>query len=470
MPLGRRREGSYSRSAMATAERSARSAPSGPPHNLEAEASVLGAILLSDRTMYGLVIEDGLAPEDFYREQHRVVYAGMLGLYEASEPIDVLTVTEQLRKTGRLEGAGGEAAVASLAGSVPAAGNVRHYGQIVRENALLRRLLSTAQDIQGRVLRHDAAPRDLVEQAERAALEVAHDDRRQDFRSIEDILDVELDKLHRLSTEHTSLTGTPSGFKDLDELTGGFQPGNLVVIAARPSMGKSALVTNIAEHAALDHSRPVALFSLEMSEAELAMRFIASQARVKGEDLSKGRAEKRWPKIVEASNRLAAAPIYIDDTSDLGILELRAKARRLHSQAPGGLGVIIVDYLQLMRTDHRVDNRAEQVGHLSRGLKILARELDVPVIALSQLNRSVEQRTDKRPLLSDLRESGAIEQDADLVVFIYRDDYYNDDSEAQGQAELIISKHRNGPLGRVDPVFHSEYPKFISLARQQAAA
>jgi replicative DNA helicase len=235
-------------------------------------------------------------------------------------------------------------------------------------------------------------------------------------------------------------------------------------------MGKSCLVTNIAENAALDHDRPVALFSLEMSEAELAMRFIASQARVKGEDLSKGRAEKRWPKIVEATSRLAAAPIYVDDSSDLGILELRAKARRLHTQARDGLGLIIVDYLQLMRTDHRVDNRAEQVAHLSRGLKILARELDVPVIALSQLNRSVESRTDKRPLLSDLRESGAIEQDADLVMFIYRDDYYNEDSETPGQAELIISKHRNGPLGKVDLVFQAEYPRFVTLARREAAA
>jgi replicative DNA helicase len=452
---------------MATAERPHLAAP---PHNLEAEESVLGAILLSDKPLYQLVIEDDLVPEDFYREQHRVVYGAMREMYDEGEPIDALTVTERLRQAGRLEEAGGESGVASLGGSVPAAGHLRHYAQIVKENALMRRLLTTTHEIQGSVLRHEAAPRDLVEQAERAMLEVAHDDRKQDFRRIDDILHVELDKLHRLSTEHTSLTGTPSGFADLDNLTGGFQPGNLVVIAARPSMGKSCLVTNMAENAALGHDRQVALFSLEMSEAELAMRFVASQARVKGEDLSKGRAEKRWPKIVEATGRLAAAPIYVDDSSDLGILELRAKARRLHSQAKDGLGLIIVDYLQLMRTDLRVDNRAEQVGHLSRGLKILARELDVPVIALSQLNRGVEARTDKRPLLSDLRESGAIEQDADLVVFIYRDDYYNEDSETPGQAELIISKHRNGPLGKVDLVFQSEYPRFVTLARREAVA
>ena len=453
---------------MATAERPHVAAP---PHNIEAEASVLGAILLSDKTMYGLVIEDALVPEDFYREQHRVVYTAMREAYDEGEPIDALTVTERLRQRGRLEEAGGEAGVAALAGSVPAAGNLRHYAQIVKENALMRRLLTTTHAIQASVLAHEAAPRELVEQAERAMLEVAHDDRRQDFRRIDDILHGELDKLHRLSLEHTALTGVPSGFTDLDEKTGGFQPGNLVVIAARPSMGKSCLVTNIAENAALDHGRPVALFSLEMSEAELAMRFIASQARVKGEDLSKGRAEKRWPKIVEATSRLAAAPIYVDDSSDLSILELRAKARRLHAQADGGLGLIIVDYLQLMRTDLRVENRAEQVGHLSRGLKVLARELNVPVIALSQLNRGVEARTDKRPLLSDLRESGAIEQDSDLVIFIFRDEYYTkEESEHPGEAELLITKHRNGPLGTVRLVFQSEYPRFMTMARDRVAA
>jgi replicative DNA helicase len=453
---------------MATAERPALSAP---PHNIEAEVSVLGAILLSDKPMYQLVIEDALVPEDFYREQHRVIFAVMRELYDEGEPIDSLTVTERLRMGGRLEEAGGDAGVAALAGSVPAAGNLRHYAQIVKENALMRRLLTTAHGIQASVLGHEAAPRELVERAERAMLEVAHDDRRQDFRRIDDILNVEIDKLHRLSLEHTSLTGVPSGFDDLDNLTGGFQPGNLVVIAARPSMGKSCLVTNIAENAALGHAQPVALFSMEMSEAELAMRFIASQARVKGEDLSKGRAEKRWPKIVEATSRLASAPIYVDDSSDLGILELRAKARRLHAQAEGGLGVIIVDYLQLMRTDLRTENRAEQVGALSRGLKILARELNVPVLALSQLNRGVEARTDKRPLLSDLRESGAIEQDSDLVIFIYRDEYYNkEDSEHPGEAELLITKHRNGPLGTVRLVFQSEYPRFMTMARDRVAA
>jgi replicative DNA helicase len=391
-----------------------------PPHSLEAEQSVLGGILLSDRAMYGLVIEEGLKADDFYRERHRLIYESMLALYRESEPIVVLTVAEHLRSTGKLEEAGGKAAIDELTGGVPGLGGIRRYAQIVREHALMRRLLSTTYEIQASVLNHSAAPRDLVEQAERAMLEVAHDDRQKDFRTIDEILDDELRKMEKLSREGTSLTGTPSGFRDLDEITGGFQPGNLIVIAARPSMGKSALVTNIAENAAIDHGLPVALFSLEMSETELAQRFVASQGRIKGDELRKGRVpDSKWPKILQASAKLAAAPLFIDDSSDVGIIEIRAKARRLHQQQP--LGLIIIDYLQLMRPDGRVESRVQQVGEMSRGLKILARELNVPVIALSQLSRAVESRTDKRPILSDLRESGQIEQDADLVMFIYRD-------------------------------------------------
>ncbi|MBA2637107.1 MAG: replicative DNA helicase [Solirubrobacterales bacterium] len=435
-----------------------------PPHSLEAELSVLGAILLSERALYALVIEEGLRPDHFYRERHAAVYAAMLALYNDNEPVDVLTVTERLRVGGRLEAIGGDATVDALTGSVPAAANARQYARIVIERALLRRLLATAQDITVSVRERRAEPRELVEQAERAMLEVGHDDRQKDFRSVDEIIDEELDKLHRLSQQGTALTGTPSGFQDLDEITGGFQPGNLVVIAARPSMGKSALVTNIAENAALDHGAPVALFSLEMSESELAQRFVASQAKIKGEDLRKGRvAEHRWPKILEASQRLARAPVYVDDSSDVGILEIRAKARRLHQQH-GGLGLIIVDYLQLMRADGRIESRVQQVGDMSRGLKILARELEVPVIALSQLSRAVEQRHDKRPILSDLRESGAVEQDADVVIFIYREEYYDKETERQGLADLIISKHRNGALGDVELTFAKEYPKFLNYA------
>jgi len=442
-----------------------------PPHNLEAEQSVLGAILLADTTLYGLVINEGLKPEHFYREQHATIYRAMLRLYEESREIDVLTVTEELKQTGELEQVGGPAMVDALAGAAPAAGNVREYARIVQSNALLRRLLTTTQQIQANVWNHEAPARELVEWAERDILEVAHDDRQKDFRAVGEVLHDEMDKLHRLSLEHTALTGTPSGFKDLHEITGGFQPGNLIILAARPSMGNSALVTNIAENAALEHGKPVALFSLEMSEAELAQRFVASQARIRGEELRKGRvAENRWPKILEACQRLSDAPLYVDDSSDIGILELRAKARRLHQQNPGGLGMIIVDYLQLMRPDGRIESRVEQVGQMSRGLKILARELEVPVIALSQLSRAVESRTDKRPILSDLRESGQIEQDADLVMFIYREEYYDRESEREGEADIIIAKHRNGALGDVVLTFQKEYPKFMNFAGDRFGA
>jgi replicative DNA helicase len=444
------------------------SGPVTPPHNLDAEQSVLGSILLSDRALYALVIEEGLMAEDFYRERHGLIYQAMRDLYNESEPVDVLTVTDRLRQQGNLEAAGGPAAVDELTGVVPAAGHARRYAQIVRENALMRRLLKASFEIQESVFGHQAAPRELVEQAEKAMLEVARDDRRKDFRTIEEVLHVEIDKLHKLSTESTSLTGTPSGFKDLDEITGGFQPGNLIIIAARPAMGKSALVCNMAENAALQHGKGVALFSLEMAESELAQRFVASQARIKGDELRKGRvAEKRWPKILEASQRLAAAPLWVDDSSDVGMLEIRAKARRLASQTD--LGLIIIDYLQLLRTDSRYDNRVTAVGELSRGLKILARELEVPVIALSQLSRAVESRSPKKPQLSDLRESGNLEQDADLVMFIYREDYYEPDSERPGEADLIIAKHRNGATDDVRLTFQKEYPKFMNYAGERYA-
>ena len=456
---------------MSAAPNSATNGAAAPPHNLEAEQSVLGAILLTDRPMYALVIEEGLRPDDFYRDRHRLIYEAMLALYSESAPVDVLTVSDRLRQTGRLEEAGGPRRWTSSRDSFPPP----RTPAATRRSCARTRCCAACSPRPTRsrpaCWATRAAPRELVEQAEKAMLEVARDDRQQDFRSIEDILGHELDKLHRLSKEGTSLTGTPSGFKDLDELTGGFQRGNLVIIAARPAMGKSSLVANIAENAAVEHGKSVALFSLEMSEAELAQRFVASQARIKGEELRKGRvAETRWPKIVAASQRLAAAPLWVDDSSDIGMLEIRAKARRLHNQAPGGLGLIIVDYLQLLRTDSRHESRVTAVGELSRGLKILARELDVPVIALSQLSRAVESRSPKIPQLSDLRESGNVEQDADLVVFIYREEYYEQDSERIGEADLIIAKHRNGAVGTVTLTFQKEYPKFMNYAGDRYAA
>jgi replicative DNA helicase len=443
-----------------------------PPHNLEAEKSVLGAVLLDERHLYGLVIDEGLKAEHFFRDQYGAVFEAMLELYNGDRKIDHLTVAETLRQTGKLEEVGGPETIDELAGWVPAAGHAREYGRIVRDNAQMRALLSTAYEIQASVLSREAPTRELVERAEQAVLEVAHDDRQKTFRSIAEILDEETEKLHRLSVAKTPLTGTPSGFKDLDEITGGFQPGNLIILAARPSMGKSALVSNIAENAVLE-GRPVALFSLEMSESELAQRFVASQARIRGEELRKGRvAEDRWGKILEACRRLSEAPLFVDDSSDIGVLEIRAKARRLHHKLDGGLGLIMVDYLQLMRADHRTESRVEQVGQMSRGLKGLARELEVPVIALSQLSRAVEQRGgEKKPILSDLRESGQIEQYADLVMLIYREEYYEkENSERPGEADIIIAKHRNGPTGDVVLTFQKEYPKFMNYAGERFGA
>jgi len=438
-----------------------------PPQNVEAETSVLGAILLTEQALDGVLLEVGLRPDDFYRPRHQLVFASMIRLKEKAEPeaVDALTVCDDLRRSGELETAGGEAYVHSLPTLVPAVGNVLHYARIVKEYALLRRLLAATREIQEEVVTHGGSPRELIERAESKMFQIGHEGGSGEMRSIETVLHEEIDKLEELSRKDIGLTGTPSGFLDLDNITGGFQPGNLIVLAARPSMGKSALATNIAENAAVKFDRPVALFSLEMSETELAHRFIASQARLSSDELRKGRVKgDRWPKVLKAVEKLARAPLFVDDSSDIGILEMRAKARRLHARRE--LGLVIVDYLQLMRPEGRADSRVEQIGQISRGLKILARELEIPVIAISQLSRAVESRNPPTPMLSDLRESGQIEQDADLVMFVYRDEYYNKESERIGEADLIIAKHRNGPIGDVTLTFQPRYPKFTSVYRE----
>lgn len=441
-----------------------------PPHNEEAEASVLGAMLLIENALDAIVLESGLKADDFYRPRHALIFRAMIRLKEKAEPeaVDVVTVCDELRRSGELEQAGGDGYVHSLPAIAPAVGSYLHHARIVKEHALLRRILSTSRDIQQDVMGHRGEARELIERFEATLFRIGHEDGRGEMRTIEDVLHEEIDKLEELSKQDVGLTGTPSGFKDLDLLTGGFQPGNLIVLAARPSMGKSTLATNIAENAAIDYDRPVALFSLEMSETELAHRFIASQAKVSSDDLRKGQVRAdRWPKVLRAVEKLARAPIFIDDSSDIGILEIRAKARRLHMRRP--LGLIVIDYLQLVRADGRTDSRVEQVGQISRGLKILARELSIPVIAVSQLSRAVESRNPPKPMLSDLRESGQVEQDADLVMFVYRDEYYNNESERPGEADVIIAKHRNGPV-QVDGIpmaFQSRYPKFMNLYHER---
>ena len=445
-----------------------------PPQNLEAEESVLGAMMVSQAAIDPVILDVRLAADDFYRDRHRAIFEAIIDLNETDGAVDALTVSEKLTQQGALEKVGGRDVVASLAARVPAAGNARQYARIVKQNALMRRLDAAAKTIQQSVAERDGEPNELVEAAERLLFQVAHEEKAADFKSLEDVLHSEWDRLQLLHEKKTELIGTPSGFKDLDDKTGGFQGNNLIVIAARPSMGKSALVCNIAESAALKHGKTVAMFSLEMSESELAQRFLASQARISSDQLRKGTVSKsNWPKVVDANNRLAEAPLWLDDSSDLGLLELRAKARRLAAQERGAgreLGLIIVDYIQLIRADDPRASRVEQVSHFSRGLKLLSGELNVPVIAVSQLSRAPEQRPDKRPILSDLRESGAIEQDADLVMFLYRDEYYNEDSEDQGVAEVLIAKHRNGPIGKVKLVFLSHYPKFANMTRAEQAA
>ena len=443
-----------------------------PPQNLEAEESVLGAMMVSESTIEPVLLDVRLHAEDFYRDRHRTIYEAIIRLHEKADPVDVLTVSEALAQHGQLDDIGGRDVVANLAARVPAPGSAKHYAGIVKQNSLMRRLDGAAKRIQQSIIERDGEPSELVEQAERLLFQVAHTEQAVDFREIGEILHDEIDKLEALASGTSDITGTPSGFRDLDDKTGGFQPGNLVVIAARPAMGKSTLVCDFAQNVAVKHRKPVALFSLEMSEMELAHRFIGSQSRISSDRLRKGKvSSKDWPKVVKACNQLESAPLWIDDSSDLGLLELRAKARRLQAQEKGrgseGLGMVIVDYMQLMRSDDSRANRVEQVSQFSRGLKILARELAVPVIGISQLSRAPEQRPDKRPILSDLRESGAIEQDADVVGFLYRDDYYNTDSEDPGGAELILAKHRNGPVGTVRLVFLEHYPKFADRAREE---
>jgi len=442
-----------------------------PPHNEEAETSVLGSILLAEQALDGVLLEAGLKAEDFYRPRHQLIFSSMIRLKEKAEPeaVDALTVCDDLRRAGELEEAGGEAFVHSLPTAVPAVGNVLGYARIVKDYAILRRLIATTREIQDQAVGLKGDPRELIESAEARLFRIGHEDGTGDMRSIEDVLHEELDKLEELSRSDVGLTGTPSGYADLDAITGGFQPGNLIVVAARPSMGKSTLATNIAENAAVDHGKPVALFSLEMSETELAHRFIGSQARLSSDALRKGQVRAdRWPKVVRAVEKLAGAKIFIDDSSDIGVMEIRAKARRLHARHD--LGLIVVDYLQLVRPDGRSDSRVEQVGHISRGLKILARELSLPVIAVSQLSRAVESRNPPIPMLSDLRESGQLEQDSDVVMFVYREDYYDDESERQGVTDLFISKHRNGPLGKVALTFLAQYPKFANHAPDPVSA
>src|SRR4051812_22472991 len=436
--------------------------------------SVLGAVLIAQEALSNLQVEVRLRPEDFYLPKHASVFRAMLALADRSEPVDALTVAAELDRQGELQQVGGQAYIHSLPSSVPSAGHVTQYGHIVRDRAQLRRLLSTLRTAEASVFDSPDTAQALFDRTEAAIYQVAHEEAHSELTRLDEVLHTEIDKLEALSEAGVALTGTPSGFKDLDDLTGGFQPGNLLILAARPAMGKSALALNIAQNATLGKGTegrgpvPVALFSLEMSRVEIAHRMLGAEAKISGDALRKCQVKSDWRRVLLASEKLSKAPLWIDDSSDLGIHELRAKVRRLKGRQPD-LGLVIVDYLQLMRPEDSRENRVLQIGNMSRGLKLLAGELKIPVIALSQLSRRLEERTDKRPMLSDLRESGSIEQDADVVMFIYRESVYDKDEEAEDapaadEAELIVGKHRNGPIGTIKLVWQAQFARFMNYS------
>ncbi|QNN56278.1 replicative DNA helicase [Diaphorobacter ruginosibacter] len=438
-----------------------------PPHSVEAESSVLGGLLLDN--MAWDRVGDLLVEGDFYRNEHRLIYSAIASLINGSKPADVITVFEHLQGLGKSDEIGGLLYLNTLAQYVPSASNIRRYAEIVRERSILRKLVTASDEISTNAFNPmGKAVKSILEEAEQKIFAIGEEGSKmkQGFQSLDALVINLLDQVQEMADNPMDVTGVPTGFADLDRMTSGLQAGDLVVLAARPSMGKTSFAVNIAEHVALNEGLPVAIFSMEMGAAQLAVRIVGSIGRVNQGNLRTGKLnDEEWPRLTEAIERLRTVSLHIDETPGLTPIELRANARRLARQC-GKLGLIVVDYLQLMSGSGSAaaDNRATELGEISRGLKMLAKELQCPVIALSQLNRSVEQRTDKRPMMSDLRESGAIEQDADIIMFIYRDDYYNKDSKEPNIAEVIIGKQRNGPTGTVKLFFQKNQTRFENLA------
>ena len=435
-----------------------------PPHNLDAEVSVIGSMLLSRNAVAD--ISEIVGPEDFYRGAHRTMFEAARDLYNRGEPLDTVTLADELERRSSLEDVGGVVALTGIVHQVPTAANALYYARIVAEHALRRRLIDAGTQITRLGYAPEHGVDEAVDSAEQAIFDVAQRGRATDIQAIKPLLHESFELLERLSENKSGITGLPTGFLDFDELTAGLQPGNLVIVAARPAMGKSTLVTNMASHVTVETRVPVAMFSLEMSADEVVMRLLSAESRVSLEKLRTGRLEDPdWAKLSQAMGRLAEAPLYIDDTAGINLMDIRSKCRRLKQKH--GLSLVIIDYLQLMQSHRRVENRVQEVSEISRGLKILAKELDLPVIALSQLSRKPEDRArdDRRPQLADLRESGSIEQDADLVAFIYRDEVYDPDSPAKGEAELIVAKHRNGPLKTIRLSFLGHHSRFANMAR-----
>lgn len=433
-----------------------------PPHSLEAEVSVLGAAMLSRAAASDAV--EFLRVDDFYRNAHRVVFEAVQQLTAAGEPVDTVTITEWLARHDRLDEVGGPAGVHELTVAVPTAANASYYARIVREKALLRRLIDAGTAVVK--LGYDATEdaEQVVDRAESMIYDVAQSNTTSEYARLGELLNDSFEQLEKLAERNSDVTGLATGFDDLDRLTAGLQPQNLVIVAARPAMGKSSLALGVTHFVTARLGVPSILFSLEMSKLEIVNRLLSAEARIDSSRIRTGRLDDGdWRKLGDALGALAEAPLFIDDTPSITLMEIRAKCRRLKQKH--GLGLVVIDYLQLMQSSRRVESRQQEVAEISRGLKMLAKELDVPVVALSQLSRQPESRTDKRPQLADLRESGSIEQDADIVAFIYRDEVYDEDSPDRGIAELILAKHRNGPTGIVRLAFLDHLTKFANLAR-----
>ncbi len=440
-------------------------APKTPPQALEAEQSLLGGLLLDNHRWDDVVDEVGT--HDFYNQNHRLIFEAISGLQGQGDPADAVTTSEWLENEGKLEAAGGLAYLGNLANNTPSTANILTYAKIVRERSILRSLISAANDIADSAYHPKGrTPRQVLDEAEQLVFDISERDGRSQkgFSSIKDLLARSVERITELHESGGAITGVSTGFADLDAETSGLQAGDLIIVAGRPSMGKTSFAMNIAEYVAVEKKLPVAVFSLEMPGEQLAMRMLSSLGRINSNRVRTGKlADEDWPRLNSAMGLLDSSLLFVDDSAALNAMDLRSRARRL-SRENNKLGLIIVDYIQLMHTAETSENRATEISGITRSLKVLAKELDVPVLALSQLNRRLEERTNKRPIMSDLRESGAIEQDADVIFFIYRDEVYNEESEQKGTAEIIIGKQRNGPIGKINLAFLGEYTRFENLA------
>lgn len=431
-----------------------------PPQNVEAEQAVLGAMMLDHNAVIAAM--EKLTPNDFYREVHRTIFEAMEHLHHENKEIDVITLPEELRRMKKLDDVGGIEYILSLPNLVATAANIEYHANIVAEKALARNLITTCTDLTAAAYDGEKEPEDLLDDAERKILQLSENKNRGDFSPVGVVVEETLDKITKLYENKAGLTGLPTGFRDLDRMTSGLQPSDLILVAARPSMGKTAFTLNIAQNVGVRQHKTVAFFSLEMSQEQLVQRILCQISHIDSQKLRTGQlnSDEEWTRLTDACDKLYQAPIYIDDTPGISVAEMRSKARRLKSEH--GLDLIVVDYLQLMQ-GRNAESRQQEISEISRSLKALARELKVPLIALSQLSRSVESRQDKRPMLSDLRESGALEQDADIVSFLYREDYYDKETENQHITEVILAKHRNGPVGSIKLYFKGEYTLFLNL-------